>query len=87
MDTGATSGQRLVSVCFMDISAGFHTVPHIYLLRKLEMFGFEDSALAWVDNYLSGRTQAIQATQISGKLLKGYQKEGPVHRASLGTTQ
>ena len=48
---------RLVSVYFMDICAGFDTVTHV---RKLEMFGYQDSALAWVDSYLSKRMQKVQ---------------------------
>ena len=51
---------NLVSVCFMDIKAGFDTVPHTYLLRKLEMCGYEDSALEWVNSYLSNRTLTVQ---------------------------
>ena len=51
---------NLVSVCSMDISAGFDTVPHNYLLRKLEMFGYEDSALAWVDSSQWPRHHAVK---------------------------
>ena len=44
----------------MEISAGVDTVPHIYLLRKLEMFGYEDSTLEWVDSYRSNKIQVVQ---------------------------
>ena len=54
---------NLVSVRFMDISAGFDTVPQIYLLRRLEMFGYEDSALAWVD---TGCTSAGKLLRVLG---------------------
>ena len=30
------------SVCFLDVSAGFDTVPHAYLLRKLNMIQGEN---------------------------------------------
>ena len=70
----------LVSVCFLDISAGFDTVPHTYLLRKLEMMGYENSALEWVASYLEDRTQVVQVeasySSIS-KVVKGVPQGGP----------
>ena len=53
----------LVSVCFLDISGGFDTVCGncgIYLFKKLKTFGYDDSALEWVDSYPSNRTQVAQ---------------------------
>ena len=44
----------------MEISAGVDTVPHIYLLRKLERFGYEDSKQEWVDSFISNRIQVVQ---------------------------
>ena len=46
---------NLVSVCSMNISAGFRTVPHI----PAEKIG-DDCELEWVDSNLSNRTQVVQ---------------------------
>ena len=79
---------RLVSVYFMDISAVFDTVPHV---RKLKIFGYQDSALAWVDSYTYQRGcrkwEWKLATNDPVKLSKACLKEVQVHLASLATTQ
>ena len=46
---------NLVSVCSMNISAGFRTVHHI----PAEKIG-DDCALEWVESNLSNRTQVVQ---------------------------
>ena len=72
---------KIVSVAFLDISAGFDTVPHTYLLRKLEMLGYEDSALRWIASYLKGRTQQVQVEASFSKeeaIIKGVPQGGPM---------
>ena len=54
MDKGALAG-----VCMLDMSAAFDVVDHGILLGKLKLYGFDDEALSWMENYLSGRTQAV----------------------------
>ena len=41
------------------MSAAFDVVDHGILLSKLELYGFDDEALSWMGDYLSGRTQAV----------------------------
>ena len=43
----------------LDMSAAFDVVDHHTLLRKLEYYGFDEEALKWVENYLTGRSQAV----------------------------
>ena len=47
-------------VVFLNIKKAFDTVNHDILLKKLEMYGLGDSALALLRNYLTDRTQKCQ---------------------------
>ena len=50
---------ELTGVCMLDMSAAFDVVDHGILLKKLKIYGFDERALQWMRNYLSGRTQAV----------------------------
>ena len=43
----------------LDMSAAFDVVDHSILLSKLELYGFDEVALKWMSDYLSGRSQAV----------------------------
>ena len=43
----------------VDLSAAFDMVDHPLLLQKLQLFGLDDSALAWIRSYISGRSQSV----------------------------
>ena len=48
----------MVALDFLDVSAGFDTMVHLYLLRKLEVqFGVAEKSLAWLASYLKGWLQ------------------------------
>ena len=49
----------LVGVCMLDMSAAFDVVDHSILLKKLKLYGFDDGAVQWMKDYLSGRSQAV----------------------------
>ena len=50
---------ELVGVCMLDMSAAFDVVDHSILIDKLKLYGFDDGAVGWMANYLSGRSQAV----------------------------
>ena len=50
---------ELTGVCMLDMSAAFDVVDHGILLNKLKLYGFDEQALEWMKNYLSGRSQAV----------------------------
>ena len=49
-----------VFLVMLDLSAVFDTVNHAVLLERLQRdFGMEDSVLAWLGSYFSGRVLAV----------------------------
>ena len=50
---------EMTGVCMLDMSAAFDVVDHGLLLDKLRLYGFDDQALMWIQDYLSNRTQAV----------------------------
>ena len=46
----------LVGVCMRDMSAAFDVVDHSILLEKLKLYWFDEGAVKWMKNYLSGRS-------------------------------
>ena len=44
---------------FIDLKKAFDTVDHTILLKKLESYGFRDTASLWFKNYLSERRQYV----------------------------
>ena len=62
------------------MSAGFDTIPHSYLLRKLQLLGYHGKTLKWVKSYLTGRTTRVKIeTRISKpvKTKNGIPQGGP----------
>ena len=49
----------LKMVPFVDVSAGFDSIPHTQLLRKLELICYDHQALKWLSDYLTGRSQYV----------------------------
>ena len=58
-----------ISLLLFDLSAAFDTVDHSQLIRKLEIYGFTESALKWVKSYLSDRSQRVT---VSGELSSSH---------------
>ena len=43
----------------LDMSAAFDVFDHEILVEKLKLYGFDEKAAMWMENYLSGRSQAV----------------------------
>ena len=51
---------ELVALDFLDVSAGFDTLVHLCILRKMEtQFGMDQTLLEWLSSYLKGWTQYV----------------------------
>ena len=54
---GASRGA--VDAVYLDYQKAFDTVPHRRLLLKLKAYGIVGSTLAWIESFLTGRTQRV----------------------------
>ena len=63
-DNGELSG-----VCLLDMSAAFDIVDHSLLLKKMDLYGFDQESLEWIQSYLSGRSQCVSINGSLSKLL------------------
>ena len=72
----ATEDKMYTGVCMLDMSAAFDVVDHSILLKKLELYGFDPSSLAWIENYLSGRSHAVYIELMVLSPLTKTQRQG-----------
>ena len=59
----------LTGACLLDISKCFDSINHDILLKKLEMYGFQDIELNWFKSYLHNRQQLVSFQQETSKYL------------------
>ena len=53
-----TEKGELVALDFLDCSAGFDSMIHLYILRKMEVhYGMNENSLKWLSSYLEGWVQ------------------------------
>jgi hypothetical protein len=52
--------KRATDVIYIDYAKAFDTVCHAKLLHKLSAVGIDGQLLAWIGNFLSGRTQVTR---------------------------
>ena len=53
-----TEKGKIVALDILDMSAGFDTLVHLYILRKMDnQFGMDEDSLEWLSSYLKGWIQ------------------------------
>ncbi len=62
------AGLIINGVLFLNLKKAFDTVDHQILIRKLELYGIKNSALAWFSSYLHGRTQVCRVNNTTSSL-------------------
>ena len=78
---GEVEKGNIVALCLLDVSAGFDSVPHINLLRKLEMYGYGDKTLKWLASYLERRKQFVVVEDEESRVYsldRGIPQGGPL---------
>ena len=55
----AVEQDKITAVIMLDMSAAFDLVDKDILVRKLEIYGLEESSARWMDSYLSDRKQQV----------------------------
>ena len=56
-------------VTYIDFRKAFDCVQHNVLLRKLKALGLGESVIGWLDSYLTGRKQRVQANNVFSTFL------------------
>ena len=66
----ATDVGKVSAVCFLDLSVAFDTVDYLIMLDRLKLsFGVTDSALVWIESYLTGRSfRGLLGGQVSQEI-------------------
>ena len=59
--------RKEMMIILYDLSAAFDKMSHDILLKKLEAYGFDESALKWMKSYLQDRMQYVQVAEKNQK--------------------
>ena len=51
--------RKIIGVILLDFSAAFDIMDHELMLKKFKSYGFSQSALLWINSYLSDRRQMV----------------------------
>mgnify|MGYP002628791536 FL=1 len=69
----------LVALDFLDCSAGFDSMVHLYIIRKMEIhFGMSSESVEWLESYLEGWIQytVVEALNSTPRRMKNGVPQG-----------
>ena len=61
----------------IDLAKAFDAVDHKILLRKMEIYGIDETTLEWFENFLTNRKQYIQISNIKNRFKKCCMRSSP----------
>ena len=61
----AKNDKKEILLLLYDLSSAFDTVNHEILISKLQLYGFDKSAISWIKSYLNNRKQVVT---VSGQI-------------------
>ena len=67
------NNNKMVAAAFLDLSKAFDSISHEILLKKLEGYHFDSTAIALIKCYLTNRTQKVILQNISSDWISLYQ--------------
>ena len=67
--TGSFEKGEYTTGVFIDLSKAFDTVDHQILIRKLQYYGIDGTALEWFKSYLSNKKQYTSSQDVSENCL------------------
>ena len=76
----AYENDKLSAVVMLDLSAAFDVVDHEILIKKLEIYGFEECCTSWFESYLTERSQQVY---VEGSLSEPLPLEVGVTQGSI----
>jgi hypothetical protein len=53
-----------IDVVYLDLTKAFDSVPHKYLLAKLQSYGIDERVLAWIASFLRDRRQCVKVNSV-----------------------
>ena len=70
----------LVAVASMDLSKAFDSLAHNLILKKLNDMGLNETAVKWIESYLTNRTQTVKFGQVESdvNLVKSGVPQGSI---------
>jgi ribonuclease P/MRP protein subunit RPP40 len=80
--TLAIKNKKTVAVAYIDYSRAFDTVSHKKLLTKLQAYGIRGNLLAWIESFLTGRSQQTRVGDTLSHAV--YLRSGVVQGSVLG---
>ena len=60
--------KNVMVVIFIDFQTAFDSIPHKYVLLKLQRFGISGKLFEWIKNYLKNRSQYSKTEKVKSDI-------------------
>ena len=73
----AAEGRLMNGTILLDQSSAYDLTCHATVKKKLHLYNFDETAVSWVDSYLTGRGQIVQIEDKQSRMIPGSDHGGP----------